>query len=142
MTDTIDYKRPRGRAPKGKEWDRKKGDWIVVKIVEDKKTTKSTKKIAKTNYYLINIEDPDLFRPIDLRSKDKETIDIIKEYLIIQNKMMKLSKQFNKGMDFNEYVKEYSAIDGKHSELAIKLHEKDVFRSKHDIRTNWKLKKM
>ena len=110
--------------------------------VEDKKTTKSTKKIAKTNYYLINIEDPDMFSPIDLSGKDKETIDIIKEYLIIQNNKMKLDKQFNKGMDINEYVTAYNAIDGKHSELAIKLHEKDVFTSKHDIRTYWKLKKM
>ena len=109
---------------------------------EDKKTTKSTKKIAKTNYYLINVEDPEMFSQIDLSGKDKETIDIIKEYLIIQNNKMKLDKQFNKGMDINEYVTAYSAIDGKHSELAIKLHEKDVFTSKYDIRTYWKLKKM
>lgn len=86
---------------------------------------------------LINTEDPEHFKPIV--SIDSKSIELIKAYLTNQDERVKLESSFENGLDVTVYCKLMTPIMNQHYELADKMVEAGVFRSKHDTRTTWKL---
>ena len=83
---------------------------------------------------LINTEDPEQIVSIDSKS-----IELIKAYLTNQDERVKLESSFENGLDVMVYCKLMTPIMNQHYELADKMVETGVFRSKHDTRTTWKL---
>jgi len=83
---------------------------------------------------LINMEDPEQIVSIDSKS-----IELIKAYLTNQDERIKLESSFENGLDVTVYCELMTPIMNQHYELADKMIEAGVFRSKHDTRTTWKL---
>lgn len=140
MNSSIEIiKRPRGRAPKGKEWDSKNGQWIMTQAIKDKDNSCKDNKKKKDIDPWVLVADNVSYFPRSL-NQDKEVITLIRKYLANANKNQ---KNFNT-MKFTdpEDMKEMNRLNNLHYELAFKLEEIGVFHSKYCNRETWKLKRL